>query len=85
MKVVGFSFPEGIEVKGGEEAVFDFGSGQSVGRYKTTKMEEFKEYPIENRWVWLTEGEPDVMELCSKGLQIAREIIKSRDSMEFPD
>lgn len=81
---VGFGFPDGIETTH-VEFVFDFSSGKPVGRYKTAEMEEFKEHPVEQRWVWKTEGEPDVMELCSKGLQVVREIIKSRDSMGFPD
>jgi hypothetical protein len=85
LQVEGFSFPDGIEVKGGEELIVEVISGQSVGRYKTTEMEEFKEYPVEQRWVWMTKGEPDVMDLCSRGLAVAREIIKSRDAMGFPD
>jgi hypothetical protein len=84
LKRVGFSFPEGIETTQ-VELVFDFRGGEPIGQYKTAEMEEFKEYPLEQRWVWMTEGEPDVMDLCSKGLVVVREIIKSRDSMGFPD
>jgi hypothetical protein len=80
----GFSFPDGIKTTH-LELEFDFSAGKPVGRYKTAEMAEFKEYPINKSWVWMTEGEPDVMELCSKGLQIVREIIKIRDSMGFPD
>ena len=83
---VGFDFlPAGGIETTSLEVVFDFSSGKPVGQYKTAEMEEFKEYPVEQRWVWKTEGEPDVMDLCSKGLQVVREIIKRRDSMGFPD
>ena len=81
---VGVSFPGGIETTH-IEIEFDFRNVKPVGRYKTAEMEEFKEHQVEQRWVWKTKGEPDVMDLCSKGLQVVREIIKSRDSMGFPD
>ena len=83
LQVVSFSFPSGIEIKSGETLVLEFGGG--VRRYKTTETEEFKEYPVEQRWVWMTKGEPDVMDLCSKGLEVVREVITSRDSMGFAD
>jgi hypothetical protein len=84
LQQVGFSFPGGIQSTE-MEFILDFSSGKPVGRYKTAEMEEFKEHPVEQRWVWKTKGEPDVMDLCLKGLQVVREIIKSRDSMGFPD
>jgi len=81
---VGLSFPDGIETTHMELEI-DFRSVKPVGRYKTAEMEEFKEHQVEQRWVWKTKGEPDVMDLCSKGLQVVREIIKSRDSMGLTD
>lgn len=84
LQEVGLSFPGGIETKY-IELEFDFRNVKPVGRYKTAEMEEFKEHHLEQRWVWKTKGEPDVMDLCSKGLQVVREIIKSRDSMVFSD
>jgi hypothetical protein len=48
-------------------------------------MEEFEEHPVEHRWVWDAEGEPDVMELCRKGLETMRCIIDSRNNMGFAD
>lgn len=81
---VGMSFSEGIETT---ELVLgvDFSSGKSVGRYKSAEMDQFEEHPVEYRWVWDAEGEPDVMELCRKGLDIMRRFIESRDNMGFPD
>lgn len=81
---VSLRFPDGIETTH-VELVFDFSGGKPVGQYKTAEMEEFTEHPLEQRWVWKTQGEPDVMDLCSKGLQVVGEIIKSRESMGFPD
>jgi hypothetical protein len=46
-------------------------------------MEEFAEHPIGQKWVWDADEEIDVIELCFKGLDVAREIIKSRDAMQF--
>ena len=78
----GMSFPEGIESTS-MVLEMDFRSGAPVGRYKTAEMQDFAEHLVEYKWVWDAEGEPDVMELCRRGLQIARATIQSRDEMRF--
>ena len=84
MQQVGMSFPDGITTTSLELNI-DFSAGKPVGTYKTAEMAEAEQYPVEYRWVWKTEGEPDVMELCEKGLGVVRELINSRDSMGFRD
>lgn len=81
---VGMSFPDGIETTG-LILETDFSSGRPVGRYKTAEMEEFQEHPVEQRWVWDAAEELDVMELCAKGLEVIRQLIRSRDEMGFHD
>ena len=78
------SFPDGVETI---ELILetDFSSGRPVGRYKTAEMAEFQAHPVEQRWVWDVEGEPDVMEICGNGLEIVRQLIHCRDEMGFPD
>ena len=78
----GMSFPEGITTTS-LVLEMDFRSGPPVGRYKSAEMEEFAEHPVEYKWVWDVEGEPDVMELCGKGVEVTRAIVKSRDEMGF--
>jgi len=48
-------------------------------------MAEFMEHPVKYGWVWRTQDEPDVMELCSQGLETVRQLIQSRDNMHFQD
>ena len=67
------------------ELELDFSSGKPVGRYKSAEMAEFKEHPVKYGWVWKTQDEPDVMELCRKGLDVVRQLIQSRDDMHFQD
>ena len=81
---VGMSFGEGIESTS-VTVEFDFRPAKPVGRFKTAEMEAPTEHPVEQKWVWDIDGEPDVMEFCSRGLDVVRTIIKSRDAMEFPD
>lgn len=80
----GLSFPDGITTTHLELGM-DLSGGKPVGWYKTAEMEQPEEHPVEQRWVWKTEGYPDVMELCSKGLEVVRELIQSRDEMSFRD
>ena len=80
----GMSFPDGIETTS-LVLEMDFRAGKPRGRYKSAEMEGFQEHPVEQRWVWDTESQPDVIETCKKGLDIVREIIKSRDAEGFPD
>ncbi|MGE5646413.1 MAG: hypothetical protein ACM336_11540, partial [Acidobacteriota bacterium] len=84
MQQAGLSFPDGITTTHLELGI-DFSAGKPVGWYKTAEMEQPEEHPVEQRWVWKTEGDPDVMELCSKGLEVVRQLVKSRDQMGFPD
>jgi len=77
---VGLSFPNGITTTHLELGI-DSSAGKPVGWYKTAEMEQAEEHPVEQRWVWKTEGAPDVMELCSKGLEVVRQLMKSRDEM----
>ena len=81
----GMSFPEGLEWTSSTVTEIDFSKGRPIGRYKTAHMQDFEEHPVEQRWVWETPAEPDVMELCGKGLDVVREIMKSRDRMGFSD
>ena len=82
---VRMSFPEGLEWTSSTVTEIDLSKGRPIGRYKTAQMQEFEEHPVEQRWVWETRAEPDVMELCGKGLDVVREIMKSRDRMGFSD
>ena len=84
-QLVGMSFPEGLECTGSTVMEIDFSKGKPIGRYKTAQMQDLQEHQVEQKWVWETRGEPDVMELCGKGLDVVREIINSRDRMGFPD
>ena len=83
--LVGMSFPEGLECTSSTVMEIDFSKRRPIGRYKTAQMQDFEEYPVEEKWVWEARGEPDVMELCGKGLDVVRKIVRSRDGMGFPD
>jgi hypothetical protein len=48
-------------------------------------MADFKEHLVKYGWVWKAQDEPDVMELCSTGLKVVRQLIQSRDDMHFQD
>ena len=78
------SFPEGIKTTD-LTLSFDLSSGKPVGRYKSAEMDDFEEHPVEYRWVWNAAGEPDVMDLCRKGLDTMRQVIESRATMNFSD
>ncbi len=60
------SFPEGIKTTS-LILEMDFRSGPPVGRYKSAEMEEFSEHPVEYKWVWDVEGEPDVIPEARSG------------------
>lgn len=79
---IGFSFPGGAEVR---ELEVDFSSGAPVGRYKLADSADYVQYQVEQRWVWSTPGEPDVLATCAKGLELVRKIIKSRGEMLFSE
>ncbi len=82
---VGMHFPDGITTTTKLELRTDFSSGKPVGRYKSDEMADFKEHPVIYGWVWKTPDEPNVMELCSQGLEAVRQLIQSRDTMHFQD
>jgi hypothetical protein len=77
-------FPDGIDSTK-LELELDFSSAKPVGRYKSAEMAEFKEHPAKYGWVWKTQDEPDVMELCGQGLGAVRRLIQNRDAMHFQD
>lgn len=78
-------FPGGITTTTNLELGIDFSSGEPVGRYKSDEMVDFQEHSVVSRWVWELHDEPDVMELCSQGLEAVRQLIQSRDDMHFQD
>ena len=80
----GMSFEEPLETTHLEFTV-DFSKGKPVGTYKTAEMAEAKPYDVTQKWVWKTTDEPEVMDLCQKGLDIVRALIGGRDVMNFPD
>ncbi len=84
---VGFSMPdEGpIETTTELEFTIDVRQGKPIGTYKTGEMAEFVPIDLSCDWIWIAEGDPNVMELCSAGLDTVRKIIAYRDSMGFPD
>jgi hypothetical protein len=79
----GMHFPDGITTTTKLELGIDFSSGKPVGRYKSDEMADFMEHPVVYGWVWKTHDEPDVMKLCSHGLEAVRQLIQSRDDMHF--
>lgn len=81
---VGMSFPEGIQTKS-LELRMDFSSGKPVASYKSAEMEDFATHPVEQKWVWKTVDEPNVMELCTKGLDVLQKVMQSRSEMKFSD
>jgi hypothetical protein len=76
---------EGIAVVGPDSLTLtvDLRCGTPQGSYQVSGMEAPVEFPVETHWVWNTADELDVMELCSKGLEVVRRLIRSRDSMNF--
>jgi len=85
---IGMSFgEEGITIAGPDSLTMtvDLRSGHPKGSYQISGMEAAVEHPVEIRWIWDTADEPDVMELCSKGLAVIRRLIHSRDEMKFQD
>jgi hypothetical protein len=81
----GMHFPDGLTTTTNVDLRFDLSSGKPLGRYKTDEMADFKEHPVKYGWVWKAQDEPDVMELCSTGLKVVRQLIQSRDDMHFQD
>ncbi len=77
-------FPDAAETTR-QKLVFDFSGGKPTGRSKTSHMSEFCEHPVKYGWVWRTKDEPNVMELCSQGLEAVRQLIQSRDDMHFQE
>lgn len=78
------SFPDGIESTS-LVLEMDFRSGAPIGRYQTASMAEPAEHLVERKWIWDVEPETDVIEFCSKGLEVARALITSREAMQFRD
>lgn len=76
-------FPDGMATNTKLELRFDFSSGKPVGRYKSGEMADFEDHQVAYAWVWKTRDEPNVMELCSQGLEVVRQLIQSRDDMHF--
>ena len=67
------------------EFTVDFSEGKPTGTYKTAEMEEAAQVDLKCSWVWSTEGDPDVMELCAAGLETVRKIIAMRDAMKLEE
>lgn len=63
----------------------DLRSGPPKGSFQISGMASAVEHPVETRWIWDTTDQLDVMELCSKGLEVIRRLIHSRDEMKFQD
>jgi hypothetical protein len=85
---IGMSFgEEGITITGPDSLTMtvDLRSGTPKGSYQISGMEAAVGHPVETCWIWDTADELDVMELCSKGLEVIRRLIRRRDEMKFQD
>ena len=81
---VGMSFEEPIETTD-LEITLDFSKGKPTGAYKTAEMAEATPHKVTQKWVWRTTGEPEVMDLCQRGMEIVQALIESRAGMSFRD